>query len=844
MKAGVWGAIADETTYDPDTDWHTLKMLKVGTSNTLYYDGASALSASSNNLSDSYFGLWNYNAAVSYDNLYIRSYTATEPTNSVGSEVLLYNANNPTINPTSENANVFTSLSGFSEAATKDDGEIKYQISNDSGATWYWYNSGWTVTTSGYTEANTASDVNSNIATFPTGDGEFLFKAYLHSDGTQLVQLDSVQLTYGANTAPSGTFDNDFSSWNAGNITVNYNFIDDQNDTLNISQTDSSGVEYSTDGLVWRDATNGGGISEGLTGLSSSASPGNNHIFVWNSSTDLPTIEDSAVYLRIRPNDGTISATDWVVSNAFGVDNAAPSSVGAPTFGTVTTSSIEVAKPGTVTENGSGLYQWQTRKNETTELGFSATSTNTVTSSGLLANTQYTYDVKFKDNKDNVSDYGTQASKYTLIQIPTGISFDSVGVNSLTVSAGGTLSNISTALSGLYFSETSGNGGGANSNWLQINSYQNTGLSENTQYTFKVMARNGNGTETEYTTTSSKYTLADTPTNLSATSDSSSITLAVDSFSNYTSGLSGYYFSRSGANSGWIPTNSWQDIGLSCGTSYTYSVKYRNGDSTETDPVLITKATSGCSGGGGGMRAGWGDQPVIPIGGFKMLVNLGASTTANRIVDLNFNASSDIAKMAISLTGDFSDAVQESYQSVKQFDICSKFGGVVINSSCPNGKYIIYAKFYTSYGTTSDVISQSIDLVTALQPVKSIAEPLKEVITEAATEQTSGTAPETISKPISELTSGELQNLPSAIFVRALYFGIYSNDVRRLQKLFTTNSEIYPEGLVTGYFGSLTKKAVQRFQLKYSLVTSRFDAGFGFVGPKTRAKLKEIFNGI
>jgi peptidoglycan hydrolase-like protein with peptidoglycan-binding domain len=62
-----------------------------------------------------------------------------------------------------------------------------------------------------------------------------------------------------------------------------------------------------------------------------------------------------------------------------------------------------------------------------------------------------------------------------------------------------------------------------------------------------------------------------------------------------------------------------------------------------------------------------------------------------------------------------------------------------------------------------------------------------------------------------------------------------------LQTLLATKPEIYPEGLITGYFGQLTKKAVQKFQLNYKVVGSKNDPGFGFVGPKTRAKLQEIF---
>jgi hypothetical protein len=87
----------------------------------------------------------------------------------------------------------------------------------------------------------------------------------------------------------------------------------------------------------------------------------------------------------------------------------------------------------------------------------------------------------------------------------------------------------------------------------------------------------------------------------------------------------------------------------------------------------------------------------------------------------------------------------------------------------------------------------------------------------------------------------QMQTLPSAIFTAPLYKGMTSSDVRRLQTLLATRPEIYPEGKITGYFGLLTKQAVQRFQFQYKLVNSKSDPAFGYVGIKTRAKLQEVF---
>lgn len=83
--------------------------------------------------------------------------------------------------------------------------------------------------------------------------------------------------------------------------------------------------------------------------------------------------------------------------------------------------------------------------------------------------------------------------------------------------------------------------------------------------------------------------------------------------------------------------------------------------------------------------------------------------------------------------------------------------------------------------------------------------------------------------------------LTSPLFTSNLTKGMKSSDVYRLQQLLARNAEIYPEGTLSGYFGSLTEAAVQRFQLKYGVVNSAKDEGYGLVGPKTRAKLQEVF---
>ena len=78
---------------------------------------------------------------------------------------------------------------------------------------------------------------------------------------------------------------------------------------------------------------------------------------------------------------------------------------------------------------------------------------------------------------------------------------------------------------------------------------------------------------------------------------------------------------------------------------------------------------------------------------------------------------------------------------------------------------------------------------------------------------------------------------------KALKYGMRDDEVSTLQTGLAKDSSVYPEGLVTGYFGPLTKAAVIRFQEKYFddiLAPWGFTKGTGFVGPTTRKKLNEI----
>lgn len=92
------------------------------------------------------------------------------------------------------------------------------------------------------------------------------------------------------------------------------------------------------------------------------------------------------------------------------------------------------------------------------------------------------------------------------------------------------------------------------------------------------------------------------------------------------------------------------------------------------------------------------------------------------------------------------------------------------------------------------------------------------------------------------VVSPVLLNAPKFVFTQVLRKGSKGVQVIALQDFFKKDPAIYPEGIVSGYFGPATERAVQHFQKKYGLVTSGSPntTGFGVVGPKTRSKLNEL----
>lgn len=85
----------------------------------------------------------------------------------------------------------------------------------------------------------------------------------------------------------------------------------------------------------------------------------------------------------------------------------------------------------------------------------------------------------------------------------------------------------------------------------------------------------------------------------------------------------------------------------------------------------------------------------------------------------------------------------------------------------------------------------------------------------------------------------------AALLYRQLDLGARGSDVSSLQVFLSTSPSIYPSGLVTGYFGQLTKAGIERFQTSNGIVSSGtpVTTGYGRVGPTTMAAINAQMGG-
>ncbi|OGH92790.1 MAG: hypothetical protein A2563_03930 [Candidatus Magasanikbacteria bacterium RIFOXYD1_FULL_40_23] len=247
---------------------------------------------------------------IGYDNILLTSASTSH----------VFSSSLPSIAPnTSLSDTKIVSWNSFSETAIKNGGQIYYQLSDDDGVSWkYWNGSSWAAAAT-TTNSNTSSVINAHISSFTTSTNQIKWKGFLSSDGTQQVSLSAINIDYTSNNRPAVPSISASQQTSDGLVNVNYILQDAESDLSSLSA-----YEYSFDLENWFVMTAAVSDPEhsGINNLLSSP-VGVAHTFVWNALADLGSTYNSSVYVRLRANDG-IADGPYATSTIFAVDYVVP----------------------------------------------------------------------------------------------------------------------------------------------------------------------------------------------------------------------------------------------------------------------------------------------------------------------------------------------------------------------------------------------------------------------------------------------------------------------------------------------------------------------------------------
>ena len=330
------------------------------------------------------------------------------------------------------------------------------------------------------------------------------------------------------------------------------------------------------------------------------------------------------------------------------------------------------------------------------------------------------------------------------------------------------------------------------------------------------------------------------------------------------SGASGYYIYRDTSSSGTFAlyrditsgsTVSYSDSSVSGGTTYYYKIAaYADSGSQESGASSAVSATvnvaggSGAPGGGGG-GASSGPPPraqrIYPDG---TVVYLDEPTASAKIkeLDAKFDAMEKAKKLG---------AIEVKPKSVPaearaQASTVARTVSPVFNKDLARGakgadvarlQELLGVEQSGFFGPLTEKALKDFQVKHGVVKSEKTAgagklgpatrAKLKKVF-EATTEVSPSATPNSLDvSSVSATANGASQSGTAPVIVRRISSGSRGNDVKALQTFLGVEA--------TGYFGKLTRKAVQDFQEKYGIAKTG-DQGYGDVGPLTRAILKGL----
>jgi len=458
---------------------------------------------------------------------------------------------------------------------------------------------------------------------------------------------------------------------------------------------------------------------------------------------------------------------------------------------------------------------------------------NTSYTDAVIPGAVYSYTVAAYDAAGNVSFLSTPSPPISVVKnttppsSPTWISAVPA-TSSVVLSWNPSTDNV--AVIG-YYIYRNGNQIPGIANPFTATTYTDAGLSPGFTYTYKVAAYDAAGnisySSQVNVTTISDITPPSVPSSLSVTVKSSSEIDITWQASSDNVGVAGYYVYRNGTRVATVSssTTTYNDANLAAATSYLYNVAAYDAAgnvSSESYPVQGTTLPPDTS------------PPSAPL-------NFSAKPVSVSEIDLAWSSSYDNvgvagyyvyrneAQIAITASTSYADTGLASHTSYDYAVDAYDAAGNVSAQASLYGIWTLAVKPELAAATTSVTAPAVAAQAASAAPVASPAVTSVPVTSVPATSAPATSAPATS---------------VSATFATTLLLGLRSGDVKNLQT-FLIQKGYLDSGYATGFFGTLTQKAVQQFQCDENIVCSGSPVatGWGVVGAKTRRALNTLYGG-
>ncbi|MHB8660392.1 MAG: putative glycoside hydrolase [Minisyncoccota bacterium] len=306
-----------------------------------------------------------------------------------------------------------------------------------------------------------------------------------------------------------------------------------------------------------------------------------------------------------------------------------------------------------------------------------------------------------------------------------------------------------------------------------------------------------------------KITPPSVPTNLSASTISSSLINISWTASISDIGVVGYNVYRNGTQIATTTSTSYSDTGLTASTAYSYSVSaYDAPGNTSVQSTSISATTTAIVSGTGGGGAISTSAPIT--------CTSFTYSPWNACLQSNTQTRTVISALPQGCTGGIPMLAEVCMYTPPAPSVSSSVGTTTSGSFSTNPTPTSHA-----FGLTAAQIQAVLSLLSSFG-----ADPTTLTRVDAAL--TGTVAPANISNTAASASSSTI-----------LSFGERSALVARLQQLLTAAGFSVSS---TGYYGPVTLRAVERFQRTYSIVFSGtpLTTGYGLVGPRTWAKLQAL----